>query len=86
MLRFPWAADVFGADVLAEARHRPAIRHFEGPAANKPWHYMCDGDLRTAYFEHRRATPWPDCPIEGATLGNAVRRRLRVRRPRRASA
>jgi hypothetical protein len=28
-LRFPWAADVFGASVVAEARGAPGIRHFE---------------------------------------------------------
>jgi lipopolysaccharide biosynthesis glycosyltransferase len=77
MVRFPWAADVFGAETLAEARRTPAIRHFEGPAQNKPWHYMCDADQREAYFEHRRETPWPDCPLEDATPGNAVRRLVR---------
>lgn len=29
---------VYGADRAREARERPAIRHFEGPGANKPWH------------------------------------------------
>lgn len=31
------AVESFGADAVEEARQRPAIRHFEGPAANKPW-------------------------------------------------
>jgi len=77
MVRFPWAADVFGEEVLAEALRNPAIRHFEGPAQNKPWHYLCDGDLRAAYFEHRRATPWPEVELEERTLRNAARRQLR---------
>jgi lipopolysaccharide biosynthesis glycosyltransferase len=77
MVRFPWAADVFGETMLAEALRSPSIRHFEGPAQNKPWHYLCEGELRAAYFEHRRATPWPNVEIEDATLRNAVRRQLR---------
>ena len=59
IMRFEWADEVFGADVVAEARQRPAIRHFEGPDDNKPWHPACDRDDRDAYFAHRRATPWP---------------------------
>ena len=59
VLRFPWAAYVFSAEELEEARRRPAIRHFEGPSVNKPWHLLCDGDRREAYFRHRRQTPWP---------------------------
>ena len=32
---------VYGADRAREARERPAIRHFEGPRANKPWDPAC---------------------------------------------
>jgi lipopolysaccharide biosynthesis glycosyltransferase len=81
MVRFPWAAKAFAPGALEEALEQPAIRHFEGPAQNKPWHFMSESSLRHAYFEHRRETPWPECPLEGATFGNALRRRLR-RRPR----
>jgi hypothetical protein len=59
MLKYPWAADVFGHDRLAQARERPGIRHFEGPRENKPWHWgyrRADGAL---YTSHRRETPWP---------------------------
>jgi lipopolysaccharide biosynthesis glycosyltransferase len=77
VLRFPWAAYVFGAEELEDARRRPAIRHFEGPSVNKPWHWLCDGDLREAYFEHRRATPWPEVRREGVTLANLPRRAWR---------
>jgi lipopolysaccharide biosynthesis glycosyltransferase len=59
ILLFPRAADVFGADAVAEARDDPAIRHFEGPGDNKPWHPDCERELRDLYFEHRRHTPWP---------------------------
>jgi lipopolysaccharide biosynthesis glycosyltransferase len=77
MTIFPWSAEAFEPGELEEARRRPAIRHFEGPSVNKPWHYLCEGDLGDAYFQHRRQTPWPDCEIDGATLANAIRRRVR---------
>ena len=73
-LLFDSAAEVYGRDVVEEARARPAIRHFEGPDANKPWHYMCEGELRELYLEHRRATPWPRVRREGMTPRNVLRR------------
>lgn len=76
---FPWAEDEFGADALAEARRNPAIRHFEGPAQGKPWHYLCERELAGLYAEHRRHTPWPTFRPEGVTPANVVRR-LRRRR------
>lgn len=78
----PWAADVFDAGALAEARENPAIRHFEGPAHNKPWHLLCERELRELYFEHRRRTPWPLVRRDGVTPRNVarrVRRRVRLR-------
>lgn len=66
MLRFPMADAVFGADAVAEARRAPKVRHFEGPADNKPWHRGCDRDDRELYFAHRRATPWPRVRLEGS--------------------
>jgi lipopolysaccharide biosynthesis glycosyltransferase len=71
---FPWSAEVFGEERLAEAFRDPAIRHFEGPAANKPWHYLCEGELRGLYLEHRRRTPWPRVRREGVTPRNVLRR------------
>jgi lipopolysaccharide biosynthesis glycosyltransferase len=44
---------------LRQARRKPAIRHFEGPDALKPWHADCEQDLRDLYLDHRRETPWP---------------------------
>jgi lipopolysaccharide biosynthesis glycosyltransferase len=87
VLLFPWAADVFGADVVEEARARPAIRHFEGPTINKPWHYRSESPMRNVYFEHRSQTPWPEVEIEGAPPPNIVRRVARsvLRRGRRSS-
>jgi lipopolysaccharide biosynthesis glycosyltransferase len=73
-LRFPQAREIFGAEELREARERPAIRHFEGPKENKPWHYLCERDLRDAYLGHRAATPWPDVDLVGFTRANRMRR------------
>lgn len=77
VLDFPWSADVFGAEEVADARRAPAIRHFEGPTINKPWHFLCERSMREIYFEHRRQTPWPHCRLEGITPGNVVKRALR---------
>ncbi|MEA2353274.1 MAG: hypothetical protein QOJ14_1688 [Thermoleophilaceae bacterium] len=77
---FPWSAEIFGADVVEEARRRPAVRHFEGPGPNKPWHYMCERPMRELYFEHRRHTPWPTVRLDGATPANRARRLVRAAR------
>jgi lipopolysaccharide biosynthesis glycosyltransferase len=78
---YPWSAYVFGAEEVEEARRNPAIRHFEGPSIMKPWVRGCQVPYRECYFEHRRATPWPDVPIEGVPkpsrhIVRRIRRRL----------
>jgi len=65
VVEFPAAVDVFGREAVEEARRRPAIRHFEGPSVNKPWHHLCDRSMREVYLEHRRHTPWPHVHVEG---------------------
>ncbi len=82
ILLFPRAAEELGADAVAEARRDPAIRHFEGPSVNKPWHYLCDREGRELYLEHRRRTPWPEVALEGRTPRNMLRRAARRLRPR----
>ena len=80
VLFFPQSADVFGADAVAEARDRPAIRHFEGPAQNKPWHYLSNPATREDYLRHRARTPWPKVRLEGRTprtVWRGLRARLR---------
>jgi lipopolysaccharide biosynthesis glycosyltransferase len=80
----PQSADVFDADELREARRNPAIRHFEGPDDNKPWHYFGDAAAREAYDSHRRETPWPRYRRTGMTPVNiaaSLSRRL-GRKPR----
>ncbi len=80
LVDYPHGAEVFGSAVVEEARRHPALRHYEGPAANKPWHYMSDRAAQRAYRRHRRRTPWPEVRLEGRSLGNFLRRtRARVR-------
>lgn len=74
IFRFAWADEVFGSEAVAEARANPAIRHFEGPGDNKPWHLLCTRELRELYFEHRRGTPWPRVRRDGLTPANLARR------------
>jgi lipopolysaccharide biosynthesis glycosyltransferase len=82
VLYFPWAREVFGVEELEEARRRPAIRHFEGPSDNKPWHYLCRWSMRELYFFHRQQTPWPTLELEGVTPRNRLKRLLRPWRHR----
>lgn len=58
--RHRWSASLFGADELADAIERPAIRHFEGTGPNKPWHPDAAAEDRALYESYRRRTPWPD--------------------------
>ena len=67
VMLFDDAPEVFGAEAAAEARERPAIRHFEGPAINKPWNVLAPADARALYRRHRRGTPWPRYVPEGMT-------------------
>jgi lipopolysaccharide biosynthesis glycosyltransferase len=79
---YPWSEDVFGAEALARAREHPAIRHFEGPSINKPWHLLCERDTRAVYRVYRRQTPWPRYLPDGLTPANLVRRvSRRIPRP-----
>ena len=83
---FPRAAEVLGADAVAEARRDPAIRHFEGPDFNKPWHLLCEHPMREVYFAHRRQTPWPRVIPEGITIRNVTTRARRSARRRAGAA
>jgi lipopolysaccharide biosynthesis glycosyltransferase len=65
VLTFPHSPAAFGSRAVAEARRQPAIRHFEGPGRNKPWHRACDQQLRELYFSHRRQTPWSHVELVG---------------------
>jgi lipopolysaccharide biosynthesis glycosyltransferase len=58
--RLAWSERLFGAEAVREARERPAIRHFEGSDANKPWHPGAEPEHRRLYESYRRLTPWPE--------------------------
>lgn len=73
---WPQAADVLGAEAHAEATASPAILHFEGPPATKPWHYLNDHPWRVRYWEHLRATPFAPSGPQGRTMANVARRHL----------
>jgi len=53
MFAFSAARRVFGRKALRDARRNPAIRHFEGPAGNKPWDPDSTVPLRELYLRHR---------------------------------
>jgi hypothetical protein len=80
VMHFPWSSYVFGATATEEARATPAIRHFEGPTINKPWHLLSEAPLRERYFEHRKQTPWPRVRRTGVTPANVARRLARAMR------
>lgn len=55
LFSFEHAGAVLGAAEVAEARTRPAIRHFEGPGANKPWRLRSRVPHRRLWRAERRA-------------------------------
>lgn len=68
------AADALGAAEVDEALAAPAIRHFEGPEFNKPWHAQHGRRGRRLYRAHRRATPWPRYSLDGDTGWRKIKR------------
>jgi lipopolysaccharide biosynthesis glycosyltransferase len=46
-----------------EAIDRPAIVHYAGPGAVKPWHHRCTHPWRESYRRHQAATPWASEPL-----------------------
>lgn len=80
ILQFPGAVEVFGVAEVEQARRSPAIRHFEGPSANKPWHVLCATRDRESYRRHRRETPWPHYLPDGITPRNMLVRTARALR------
>lgn len=82
ILLFDDAREVFGAQAVEEARQDPAIRHFEGPSVNKPWHLLCEREDRELYHRHRARTPWPRVVPAGATPANLLTRARRNARRR----
>jgi UDP-glucose/galactose:(glucosyl)LPS alpha-1,2-glucosyl/galactosyltransferase len=78
-----WAREVYGTQVVDEATRRPVILHFEGPAMNKPWHYLSRHPWRDAYRRTLARTPWAATPLEGRSMaGRAAALVPRRWRPR----
>jgi lipopolysaccharide biosynthesis glycosyltransferase len=73
IMSFSFADRYFSETELDEARRAPAIRHFEGPASNKPWHLLCDPTSHAQYLRHRRQTPWPRMRRRGGSPPNLLR-------------
>ena len=73
VMRFTYVTDYFEPSEVEEARTHPAIRHFEGPDANKPWHLLGERDGWKQYKCQRRHTPWPRARREGVTPSNVIR-------------
>lgn len=71
-----WAAEVLGAAALQEATENPAIRHFEGPTVNKPWHYLCVHPWQAEYRRVLASTPWADTPLVDRTAATMLVRQL----------
>lgn len=55
LFEMPEADAVFGREPAEQARQAPAIRHFEGPAANKPWRRGAQSPHAEQWRSHRRA-------------------------------
>jgi lipopolysaccharide biosynthesis glycosyltransferase len=85
VLGFRAAIEMFGAGAIEEARRNPAIRHFEGPSINKPWHFLSERRGRDQYRQYRRGTPWPRYVPAGITPYNVLRRARRASRYRRGA-
>ena len=59
------ATDVLGGDARRAALASPAVVHFEGPSACKPWHRLSSHLYRDRYREILSRTPWCDVSLDG---------------------
>lgn len=60
------AADAaLGADRRREALDDPAVVHFEGPTACKPWHVLSTHEFRDEYRSVLARTPWAGARLDG---------------------
>lgn len=60
------AADrVLGAEARSAAVASPAVVHFEGPTACKPWHRLSTHPWRAHYRAVLARTPWHDVALDG---------------------
>jgi lipopolysaccharide biosynthesis glycosyltransferase len=71
-----WALEVFDPGTLAEATTDPGVRHFEGPNAAKPWHYLCSAPGHREFRAALAATPWAGTPLTDRTMATRLIRTL----------
>jgi lipopolysaccharide biosynthesis glycosyltransferase len=78
-----WSLEVFDPTTLQEATADPGIRHFEGPNAAKPWHFLCSAPGHLEFQAALAATPWAGTPPIDRTMATRMIRPLpgSVRRP-----
>ena len=61
-----WADDIHhDVLVLERAARSPAIVHFDGPVALKPWRRRSFHPFADLYRRYRAMTPWPLTELEG---------------------
>jgi lipopolysaccharide biosynthesis glycosyltransferase len=69
-----WSLEVFDRATLEDAMAEPAIRHFEGADAAKPWHYLCSAPGHREFQAALAATPWAGTPpIDRTTATRLIR-------------
>lgn len=55
--------------------HNPAIVHFSGAGAGKPWYHSCKHPMKHEYYAYRKQTPWRRFrPIGKPTVIDQARR------------
>ena len=70
------ANDTYSVFDYLVATYSPAIVHFEGTRAVKPWHFRSIHPMKEIYRQMRARTPWPLEGLEGRTMMAAMLRRL----------
>jgi lipopolysaccharide biosynthesis glycosyltransferase len=71
-----WSLEVFDPVTLQQAMADPGIRHFEGPNASKPWHYLCPYPGYPEFRAALAATPWADTALTDRTPATRLIRTL----------
>jgi lipopolysaccharide biosynthesis glycosyltransferase len=55
-------------DLDREARDHPAVIHFAGAGASKPWNFFCTHPWKDRYLHLKSQTPWADVPLDDQPL------------------
>lgn len=73
------ADDAYSTIEHLSARQSPAIVHFEGSKAIKPWYYRSVHPMRDTYRMFREQTPWPLTALEDRSPAEAMLRLLPIK-------